>query len=213
MWFGISPPEWTASYYIATPKYTSSSWDGYDPDTEYLLCTNENSTQSAIDAPYGADIAVSCCSDDGSAGYRPNCTAYAKTYAEAATLCCDNGYRLCTLQELLWQKLTASQGCEFDFRYNWVSDGCSGWVLVIIFPIYIALVVIDYLQWRFVAFVLLQQQSPLRDRLLNVRRRRYRRLNLHHQPEVFSFKISIYVSQMSLCCLHTDLVLEKSWSE
>ena len=73
---------------------------------------------------------MSCCSNDGSTGYRPDCDAYAKTYDEAVTICEDNGYRLCTLQEMLWNKVTDGSGCEFDWRYNWVSDECGSSVFV-----------------------------------------------------------------------------------
>merc|ERR1719334_2142353 len=67
------------------------------------------------------DIAVSCCY--GSSGYRDGCL-YAASYEEAKSHCEDNGYRLCTMDEML-SGLTAQTGCGFDCRYNWVSDSCG----------------------------------------------------------------------------------------
>ena len=115
------------SYYIAAGDYKVDEWADYDA-AQYKLCIDENSAQASVDGPIeyfdGFSIAVSCCSDDGSTGYRPDCGAYGKTYAEAKTICEDNGYRLCTLQEMLWDRVTESAGCLFDLAYNWVSDEC-----------------------------------------------------------------------------------------
>lgn len=123
-----SSPTDETSYYIVAGKYSSGGWDDY-AEAEYVLCTKENSNQASIEAPTdvfdGNNIAVSCCSNNGSIGYRPSCNAYNKTYDEAKTICEDNGYRLCTLQEMLWDKVTGSAGCGFDGAYNWVSTKCS----------------------------------------------------------------------------------------
>ena len=115
--------------YIAAPDYEDAKWSGYT-QSETVLCSNENATEAAIEAYNGSGIAVSCCSDDGLSGYRPDCDAYAKTYDEAKTICEGEGYRLCTLQELYWDKVTAGEVCEFDWRFNWVSDECGSWVYV-----------------------------------------------------------------------------------
>ena len=110
--------------YIAAPEYEDGKWNVYT-QSDTVLCSNENATEAAIEAYNGAGIAVSCCSDDGLSGYRPDCDAYAKTYDEATTICEGEGYRLCTLQELYWDKVTDGMGCEFDWRFNWVSDECD----------------------------------------------------------------------------------------
>ena len=69
-------------------------------------------------------ISVSCCELDGSDGVRPDCNAYSKTYDEAVQLCADHHYRLCTKSEIE-AKITNGKGCQFDYRYNWVSDECT----------------------------------------------------------------------------------------
>ena len=116
------------SYYIAPGDYAEPQWDGYD-ESEYALCTDGKATQSSIDSPEqflsGADIAVGCCAIDGSTGYRPDCDAVATTYAEAKAICEDYGYRLCTLQEMLWDRITEGKGCQFDWAYCWTSDECE----------------------------------------------------------------------------------------
>merc|ERR1712083_136708 len=45
-------------------------------------------------------------------------------WEEARDYCEDNGYRLCTLQEML-SDVTQGDGCYYDLAYNWVSDGCD----------------------------------------------------------------------------------------
>jgi len=117
------------SYYIAAGDYLNaqgSRWTGFD----YSYCTLRDETQSAGSAPtdtwnIGYNIATSCCEQDGSGGVRPDCNAYAVTYDEAKAVCEDNGYRLCSLQELLWDRITDEGGCGFDDAYNWVSDPCN----------------------------------------------------------------------------------------
>ena len=116
-----------ASHYIVAGDY-SWGWEVYqimNHSVPSALCAEESSTQASIAAPNGAGIAVGCCSYDGSTGYRPDCDAYAKTYDEAKTICEGEGYRLCTVQEMLWGKLTANEPCTFDLAYSWVSDECD----------------------------------------------------------------------------------------
>ena len=62
---------------------------------------------------------------DGSGGARPDCDAHPKTYEEAVAICTQYGYRLCTLQEMLYDELTEGLGCQYDDSYNWVSDSCD----------------------------------------------------------------------------------------
>ena len=93
----------------------------------------EDSNTEASDGTddFGAEIAVSCCSEDGSSGerYFPDCER-AKTYDEAQALCdgLDGDYRLCTLTEML-DKITQGTGCQNDGRYNWVSTECASFTL------------------------------------------------------------------------------------
>ena len=118
------------SHYVAAGDYLSTlnSWTGFTNE-DFALCTADSSTQAALSAPkHGYDIAVSCCELDGSGGVRPDCNAFAKTYDEAVAICDGSYYRLCTLDEMLWQRLTDNEGCNFDGAYNWVSTECSRWV-------------------------------------------------------------------------------------
>merc|ERR1719361_2882768 len=88
-------------------------------------CTYDVADQSStINSKGNYDIAVSCCSMDGTVGYRPDCDAEPATYEEAVTLCEDNGYRLCTMAELE-TNLLAKVGCGYGTMHNWVSDVCS----------------------------------------------------------------------------------------
>ena len=116
-----------SSHFIAAGGYSTTSWNGYASD-DYFLCTDDSSDQSAIESPlFGFNITVSCCELNGTDGARPDCNAYPVTYDEALQICEDNGYRLCTLQELLWDEITRDRttGCSFDASYNWVSDSCT----------------------------------------------------------------------------------------
>jgi len=114
-----------SSHWIAAGGMGNKVWNGI-PNAE---CA-DNSRLTATEPTYnGADIAVSCCSADGSSGVRKfgeNKQCYqAVTYDEAEAICQDNGLRLCSLSEMLSGKVTASAGCNHDMRYNWVSDECS----------------------------------------------------------------------------------------
>jgi len=100
--------------------YTPS---GYNDITE-PQCVNDTSNQGPISSYFGYDIAVGCCSVDGSTGIRPDCNAYPRTYGQAVQLCDDNGYRLCSKQELL-QKIGSETGCSFDYAYLWSASECN----------------------------------------------------------------------------------------
>ena len=121
------------SHYIAAGDYLNdgalTTWDNF-PTEDLSLCQSDSSSQAAIASEFGFDITVSCCELDGSGGARPDCNATGKTYDEAVAICESYGYRLCTLQELLWDLLTNNEGCNFDGAYNWVSTECSSWVIV-----------------------------------------------------------------------------------
>ena len=117
----------TSFHFIAAGAYDTTIWDSYSSD-DYSLCTDDATDQSAIESPlFSYNITASCCEEDGSGGARPDCTAYPVTYDEAVQICAENGYRLCTLQELLWDQITRDRatGCSFDGSYNWVSDSCT----------------------------------------------------------------------------------------
>merc|ERR1719334_899190 len=126
-----------ASHYIAAGRPGLSLWNDF-PTSE---CTNGDSTQASVatdlnnvcrisNGGNGTDIAVSCCSLDGTSGERDASPLYClqpASFEEAKSHCEENGYRLCTKDEML-SGLTASTGCGFDCRYSWVSDSCvSGW--------------------------------------------------------------------------------------
>ena len=118
--------ERTASYhYIAAGSEGHSDWDSY-ADEDLFLCTSDYTNQAAVISPrHEYDITVGCCELDGSDGKRPDCNAHPKTYEEAVAICANYGYRLCTLQEMLHDELTKSEGCDYDGSYNWVSDSCA----------------------------------------------------------------------------------------
>jgi len=97
-------------------------------------CVDDTSNEGPVDLYFGKSIVVSCCALDGSAGYRPDCNAYPRTYEEAVQVCDSYGYRLCTEDELTngFSKyhnnndgITHGEGCSFDYALNWASDCCS----------------------------------------------------------------------------------------
>ena len=113
-------------HYIAAGDKDNSNWASYSDKAVYL-CTEDSSSQSPIPSEiFDYDIAVGCCEIDGSGGARPDCNAHPKTYDEAVALCQQHGYRLCTLQEMLYDELTKGLGCSYDNAYHWVSDTCNG---------------------------------------------------------------------------------------
>lgn len=126
------------SHWIAAGNYLTTEWTDntdYEDISDFALCTASFSNQSSESGPVTSEnpnfvnfvfnIVTSCCETDGSSGARPDCSAYPKTYHEAKQICEDNGYRLCTLQELLVDRKTSNNGCQFDNAWNWVSDRCT----------------------------------------------------------------------------------------
>lgn len=99
-------------------------------------CVNSDSVELTWEDAAGAvaivssEIGVSCCEDNviGAAGanvYRPDCTS-GMTYDDATALCTDNGYRLCTEDELLYTGFLQDTDCtDLDGTYHWVSDECT----------------------------------------------------------------------------------------
>jgi len=120
-WVSDACEAYSPHRYIAAGNYPNGAWT-----TTASLCTDVTSNQATESAPtYGTNIAVGCCELDGSGGARPDCNAHPQTYDEAVAICESNGYRLCTLNELLDQTLTSGEGCSYDGAYNWVLDACE----------------------------------------------------------------------------------------
>jgi len=92
----------------------------------HSYCQSDGDNQAAYDSNsrFDRDIAVSCCSMDGTQGDRPDCRAHPATYQQAVDLCTENNMRLCTQQEML-NGVTRRTGCYYDLAYNWVSDECD----------------------------------------------------------------------------------------
>ena len=111
------------SYHYIAPGDYINDWNDH-PESEWAICQEDSSNQAPVSGYFGYDIAVGCCEVDSSKGVRPDCDALAKTYDEAVQICEENGHRLCTLDEMLWQRRTNDKGCHFDRAYNWVSTEC-----------------------------------------------------------------------------------------
>jgi len=117
-------------HWVAAGHTFNSRWQGI-PTIECVEDSNTEASDGTDD--FGGDIAVSCCSEDGSSGLRQfpdlGCQQ-AKTYDEAQAICdgLDGDYRLCTLTEML-DKATQGMGCSHDGRYNWVSTECASFTL------------------------------------------------------------------------------------
>jgi len=137
-------PEEPTSHYVARGKPTSGQFEDDTEDGEVVFyCEDDDayqaaylSTRSTIVAIDARMIGVSCCNDDGE-GWRPAMVSdslqtdcydadfdHAATFAEAEAMCTANGYRLCTLQEML-SGMTEGTGCYYNHVYNWVSDACE----------------------------------------------------------------------------------------
>ncbi len=101
-----------SSHLIVPGKYSSSYWADF-VEEDYQLCTDDSSSQSAVKSlNWGHDIAVGCCEVDGSGASRPGC-AQSVTYEEAVQICDTANMRLCTLQEMLWDEITAGTVCYY----------------------------------------------------------------------------------------------------
>jgi len=109
-------------HYVAHGR---TSWEGWGDAADYYCQSNDDSQASyhSTKLDFDYDIGVGCCSMDGSTGYRPDCDAHPATYAEADALCTANGYRLCTLNEMM-AGITEGTGCQYDAIYQWVADSC-----------------------------------------------------------------------------------------
>jgi len=120
-----SPPK---SHWIAAGNPAHNDWNGV-PNAECAVDSRTQATEASAFAPGDTDIGVSCCTEDGSDGVRKfgddhdECYQ-AKTYDEAEAICAENGYRLCSLEEMLGLT-TRWKGCWHDSRYNWVSTECT----------------------------------------------------------------------------------------
>jgi len=47
------------------------------------------------------------------------------TFEEAESVCSENGYQLCTLQQAYYDLDARGTGCRYDAVYHWVSDSCD----------------------------------------------------------------------------------------
>jgi len=120
-----SPPK---SHWIAAGNPDHDDWNGV-PNAECAVDSRTQATEASAFAPGDTDIGVSCCTEDGSDGVRKfgdnhNECHQAKTYDEAEAICAENGYRLCSLEEMLGLT-TRWKGCWHGSRYNWVSTECT----------------------------------------------------------------------------------------
>lgn len=108
-------------HFVAKGKASTTGWT--DQPDHY--CQNDDDDQSTyVGLSWYYDIGVGCCSEDGTSGYRPDCDAHPATYQEAADVCNENGYRLCTVEEME-NEITAGTGCWYDAQYLWTSDSCD----------------------------------------------------------------------------------------
>jgi len=113
-------------HWVVAGNPSHRAWNNR-PDVECMA--NDETRASQSSSHRGPDIAVTCCSDDGSVerkfGNNNKCKR-AKTYAEAYDFCADrgDGFRLCTLDEMR-SGMTKGHGCYNDWRYNWVSTPCD----------------------------------------------------------------------------------------
>jgi len=128
-----SPPTLAAgAHWIAAGDPSQSSWSGV-PSVECMDNTNRHSTELPEN---GRDIAVTCCAEGEQGGVRGvsefegECFQ-TKTWYEANAICDQNGYRLCTLGELLEDGVAEHNAsstqvlCGHEARYNWVATECS----------------------------------------------------------------------------------------
>jgi len=115
-------------HWIAAGNPKHETWYGV-PNVECAADSRTQASEPTSFAPGDTDIGVSCCTQDGSGGVRrfgddEECLQ-AKSYFEAEAICEGNGYRLCTLDEMLRLRATKNTGCWHDSRYNWVSTECG----------------------------------------------------------------------------------------
>jgi len=97
----------------------------FGSDAEQFYCQKDDDTAAPYVTNWYSVMTVSCCSQDGSTGYRPDCNAHPATYEDAVEVCSSRGYRLCTKEELLVFKRSSGKGCSYNAAYEWTSDECS----------------------------------------------------------------------------------------
>ena len=131
VWHSVTTSASDSSHWIVAGDPSDDDWSAYAATEDLQQCQIDTYNQAALAATdacgncnFGHNITVSCCALDGSSGYRPDCAAYPKTFDEAAALCMNEGYRLCTLSEMM-SSITRATGCYFDGSYNWVNDSCT----------------------------------------------------------------------------------------
>jgi len=121
---GTEPdPEPESFHWIAAGDPTEG-WNAEVFDT-LRVCESDSAVSTSQAVPNSYDIAVTCCSDDGSKvfdAFAEGCV-YLKSYEEAEAQCHLNGYRLCTLEEML--SSPKPDGDCNGGRFNWVSTECG----------------------------------------------------------------------------------------
>jgi len=112
-----------------TPAPQGFHWTvgGYGGTGVTAECVSDSSSEATLKDPQNSyNIAVSCCSLDGTEGFRnkDNGCWLGKTFDEAVQICDAEGMRLCTIAEME-ADVTKGKGCQNDNRHNWVSDECD----------------------------------------------------------------------------------------
>lgn len=123
----------TAAHFVARGRAVHDSYWTNGVDAYCHSDDNDVSQYFSIDVNHddiSDKIRVSCCSADGTSGWRPTADCFdddwsnPQSYQEAEAVCNNAGYRMCTLQEML-SDVTQGTGCWYDLAYNWVSDACT----------------------------------------------------------------------------------------
>jgi len=123
---GTEPePEPESFHWIAAGDPTK--WWNHEVFDTLRVCESDSAVSTSQAVPNSYDIAVTCCSDDGSKVFdgidaSDEGCVYQKSYEDAEAHCHIDGYRLCTLEEML--SSPKSDGDCNGGRFNWVSTEC-----------------------------------------------------------------------------------------
>merc|ERR1739838_1101788 len=121
----MTPPAEATSHYVALGNPVNADIDG-----DAFYCADNEDVDALFEWNSITTHRVGCCTDDSSAGFRPDkiaspsCEGVAATYSDAVQMCADHDSRLCTLQEML-SGATKGKGCSYDSAYHWVSTECT----------------------------------------------------------------------------------------
>ena len=116
-------------HWILDGNFNGAAYGGLDKEKE---CTLDSATHGIASNDFGNEIGLQCCNSAGDTAYRDvdgtsmegygGCSS-AVTYSEAEQICVDEGYRLCTLDEVL-SLVGAGKGCTFDAYHVWTATEC-----------------------------------------------------------------------------------------